>query len=263
LLTGARACDDVTRQHKLAGNPAALMAAMWFYAGEGKGTKNMVVLPYKDRLDLFSKYLQQLVMESLGKELDRSGRKVNQGITVLGNKGATDQHSYIQQLREGPNDFFAQFVEVQHDRETERLDVEPDTTAGDYLLGFLLGTRQALYENGRESMLLKINEVSPFSVGVLIALFERAVGLYAELININAYNQPGVEAGKKAAGSVLAIQNRLFSAIASEPLSAESLAARLGMPEEAETIYHLCDHLGANGRLKQNAGANGPRFSAV
>jgi glucose-6-phosphate isomerase len=65
----------------------------------------MVVLPYKDRLELFSKYLQQLIMESLGKALNRDGNAVHQGITVLGNKGATDQHSYIQQLRDGLNDF--------------------------------------------------------------------------------------------------------------------------------------------------------------
>ena len=77
----------------------------------------MVVLPYKDRLELLSKYLQQLIMESLGKQLDLKGTVVNQGITVLGNKGSTDQHSYIQQLRDGLNNFFAVFVEVLRDRD--------------------------------------------------------------------------------------------------------------------------------------------------
>ena len=71
---------------------------MWFYAGNGKGTKNMVILPYKDRLELFSRYLQQLILESLGKELDLEGTTVNQGIAVYCNKVATDQHYYIQQL---------------------------------------------------------------------------------------------------------------------------------------------------------------------
>src|SRR5258708_11139832 len=116
MLDGAAACDELTRIASVKANPAAQLALMWFYIGNGKGSKNMVVLPYKDRLELFSKYLQQLVMESLGKQLDLDGRVVNQGIMVLGNKGSTDQHSYIQQLRDGINNFFAVFIEVLRDR---------------------------------------------------------------------------------------------------------------------------------------------------
>ena len=76
----------------------------------------MVILPYKDRLELFSRYLQQLIMESLGKEKDLDGNIVNQGITVYGNKGSTDQHAYIQQLRDGTPNFFVTFIEVLKDR---------------------------------------------------------------------------------------------------------------------------------------------------
>src|SRR5690606_33355180 len=110
-----------------------------------------VLIPYRDRLELFSRYLQQLIMESLGKELDRNGSVVNQGITVLGNKGATDQHSYVQQLRDGLNDFFVSFIEVMDDNDDRRLEVEPGITSGDYLHGFYLGTRHALSEKGREN----------------------------------------------------------------------------------------------------------------
>src|SRR4029079_9679018 len=106
--------------------------------------KNMVVLPYKDRLELFSKYLQQLIMESLGKSKDMSGKVVHQGITVLGNKGATDQHSYIQQLREGLDNFFVLFIRVLKDRKGKSMEVDPDVTSGDYLDGFFQGTRLAL-----------------------------------------------------------------------------------------------------------------------
>ena len=77
----------------------------------------MVILPYRDRLMLFPKYLQQLIMESLGKEKDLNNKVVNQGITVYGNKGTTDQHAYVQQLRDGVNNFFATFIEVLHDRD--------------------------------------------------------------------------------------------------------------------------------------------------
>ena len=97
---------------------------MWHYAGNGRGEKDMVILPYKDRLMLFSKYLQQLVMESLGKEQDLDGNVVRQGIAVYGNKGSTDQHAYVQQLRDGVLNFFVTFVEVQKDRGSARFEVE-------------------------------------------------------------------------------------------------------------------------------------------
>ena len=98
FIEGSAASDQATRSKEVRRNPAAMLALMWFLAGNGKGSKDMVVLPYKDRLELFSKYLQQLVMESLGKERDRSGKVVNQGLAVYGNKGSTDQHAYVQQL---------------------------------------------------------------------------------------------------------------------------------------------------------------------
>src|SRR4029078_12595061 len=73
FLAGAAAMDAKTRIPGATQNAAMLLALMWFYAGDGRGKKDMVVLPYKDRLMLFSKYLQQLVMESLGKENDLNG----------------------------------------------------------------------------------------------------------------------------------------------------------------------------------------------
>ena len=76
--------------------------------------------PYKDRLLLFSRYLQQLVMESLGKRLDLDGKRVDQGISVYGNKGTTDQHAYVQQLRDGVNNFFLVFVRVLLDGGSQR-----------------------------------------------------------------------------------------------------------------------------------------------
>ena len=167
----------------------------------------MVVLPYKDSLVLFSKYLQQLIMESLGKELDLDGKVVHQGLAVYGNKGSTDQHAYIQQLRDGVNNFFACFIEVRKGREGASIEVDPGTTSADYLQGFFRGTRKALHAAGRKSLTLSIPEVTPFQLGLLIALFERAVSFYASLVNINAYHQPGVEAGKKAAGTFLETLN--------------------------------------------------------
>ena len=173
----------------------------------------MVILPYKDSLLLFSRYLQQLVMESLGKEQDLDGNTVHQGIAVYGNKGSTDQHAYVQQLREGIPNFFATFIEVLEGRAGDSIEVEPGATSGDFLSGFLLGTRQALYENHRDSITVTIPQVNPTTIGALIALYERAVGFYASLVNINAYHQPGVEAGKKAAASILDLQKRVIQVL--------------------------------------------------
>jgi len=251
FLAGAAAMDEKTRSLPASQNAAMILALMWYHIGQGKGAKDMVVLPYKDRLVLFSKYLQQLVMESLGKELDLDGKIVNQGIAVYGNKGSTDQHAYVQQLRDGVNNFFATFIEVRKAQDTPPLEVEPGFTSGDFLQGFLRGTRQALSGNDRQSLTLSIAELNAFSLGMLVGLFERAVSFYASLVNVNAYHQPGVEAGKKAATVFL---NNLSAVRAALPyddsgLTAEAIASSIAIdPEDA---FHILNHLTANGSARQ------------
>jgi glucose-6-phosphate isomerase len=251
MLEGAKQMDQATRVADVKNNPAALLALSWYYAGKGKGEKDMVVLPYKDSLLLFSRYLQQLVMESLGKEKDLDGNTVYQGIAVYGNKGSTDQHAYVQQLREGVPNFFVTFIEVLKDRQGSSVEIEKGATAGDFLCGFLLGTRQALSENGRDSITVTIKEVNPLSVGALIALYERAVSIYASLVNINAYHQPGVEAGKKAAQSVLDIQRSILEVLANanSPLTLADLAQKAQASTSIETIYKIVRHLATNDRI--------------
>jgi glucose-6-phosphate isomerase len=252
LLEGARLMDEATRKADAKRNPAMLMALAWNRATEGRGSKDMVVLPYKDRLVLLPRYLQQLIMESLGKEKDRDENTVHQGISVYGNKGSTDQHSFVQQLRDGVPNFFVTFVQVLRDAAKPCLEVESRTTSGDYLLGFLLGTRDALYAKSRESITLALDELSPKTLGALIALFERTVGFYASLVSVNAYDQPGVQAGKIAAGRVLEIQTLVLDTLASagSPLSADEVASRIGAAEEVEIVYKVLEHLAANDRLR-------------
>ena len=250
MLNGAKEMDAATRSPRIEDNPAALLALSWHYAGNGKGEKDMVVLPYKDSLLLFSRYLQQLVMESIGKETDLDGRTVYQGIAVYGNKGSTDQHAYVQQLREGVPNFFVTFIEVLGDRAGHSIEVDDRATSGDYLSGLLQGTRQALYDNHRDSITVTIPTVNADTVGALIALYERAVGLYASLVNINAYHQPGVEAGKKAAATVLSLQRQVMDVLQSsdQPLSLAAVAEQAGHPDQVETIYRIVRHLHANQR---------------
>jgi glucose-6-phosphate isomerase len=264
ILSGARDTDLVTRVNHTKENPAALLALMWYHAGNGRGQKDMVVLPYKDRLLLFSRYLQQLVMESLGKEQDLAGNVVHQGIAVYGNKGSTDQHAYVQQLREGVNNFFITFVEVLKDRamsaapsdDAAALMVEKDVTSGDYLHGFFQGTRSALCENGRESITITVNEVTPRTIGILIALFERAVGFYASLININAYHQPGEEAGTPAATAVIALQSRILAHHrAGHKGTADEIA--IAINGDPETVYHTLRHVAANPEHRIKAEGDG------
>ena len=262
FLAGAAAMDERTRVPDVAQNAAMLLALMWYYAGNGKGEKDMVVLPYKDRLALFTKYLQQLVMESLGKEKNLVGEIVHQGIAVYGNKGSTDQHSYVQQLRDGVLNFFVTFVEVRNDRGNGRFEVEDGITSGDYLEGFLRGTRSALYQKGRESITMSIPEVNAFYIGTLIALYERAVGFYGSLVNINVYDQPGVEAGKQAASKLLQLQRKLRAKLSGEGKTAEEIAR--SVDADPEDVFHLLRHLASNDpRIKVAAGdeAADDRFS--
>jgi glucose-6-phosphate isomerase len=161
FLAGAAAMDAQSRSADVRSNPSAMLAVYWHLQGRGHGERAMVVLPYKDRLVLLSRYLQQLVMESIGKKLDRNGREVLQGLSVYGNKGSTDQHAYVQQLRDGRHDFFATFVRVLRDRDAAlaAFEVEPQITAGDYLDGFWQGTRAALAEIGIDAAGLRAKDL--------------------------------------------------------------------------------------------------------
>jgi glucose-6-phosphate isomerase len=244
FLAGAAAMDDATRRPDVFTNPAAMLAAFWHTQGNGKGERAMVVLPYKDRLVLLSRYLQQLVMESLGKEHDRQGKVVNQGIAVYGNKGSTDQHAYVQQLRDGRHDFFATFVRVLRDRAQGHFEVEPGVTSGDFLDGFWQGTRTALLDKGRASATIAVDQLDERCLGAIVALFERAVAIYAELVDVNAFHQPGVEAGKKAAATVLVLQKKLVLALGSAPQDVRSLAAKVGA--DAADCWPILQHLAAN-----------------
>ena len=247
FLAGAAAMDERTRAADAAQNAAMLLALMWYFVGNGKGDKDMVIIPYKDRLALFAKYLQQLVMESLGKEKDLDGQTVHQGIAVYGDKGSTDQHAYVQQLRDGVLNFFVTFIEAHRDGRGKRLEVEDDITSGDYLQGFLRGTQSALYDSGRESITISIPEVNAFNLGVLIALYERAVGFYGSLVNVNAYDQPGVEAGKKAASKLLELQKRVTEQLV---IGKGNTAEEIGRSicADPEDVFHVLRHLASNDR---------------
>lgn len=232
FLRGACHMDEWTRNESVTGNPAYMLASMWYVAGNGRGDRNMVIVPYSDRLILLSRYFQQLVMESLGKEFDLDGNIVNQGLNVFGNKGGTDAHAFIQQLNDGRDDFFATFIEVLRDAMT--IPVDGAFCMGDYLHGFQCGLTSALLEKGRQVIQITIDEVNEFNLGQIIALYERAVAFYAELIHINAFHQPGVQAYKLASGNIIDLLKMVLDkipGIKGFDGAANTIANTLGVPE--------------------------------
>lgn len=248
-LQGAAQCDQVTRNKRTLENPSALLALMWYFATEGKGKKDMVIIPYKDQLKLLANYLQQLVMESLGKEKDLEGNIVNQGLTVYGNKGSTDQHAYVQQLLEGVDNSFITFIEVMEDRSGKSIFVEDKVTSGDYLLAFLQGVKEALRQKNRQSITIGLEKVDPRSLGVLIALYERAVGFYASLINVNAYHQPAVESCKKVADRTIILQQRILTFLEENKeiaFTLDEVVEKLHIKDNKELALKVLEHATLN-----------------
>jgi glucose-6-phosphate isomerase len=251
MLAGACHMDELTRNPLVKENPSYLLASMWYIAGNGKGDKNMIIVPYSDRLVLLSRYLQQLVMESLGKELDRDGNKVNQGLNVFGNKGGTDAHAFIQQLNDGKNDFFITFIEVLKD--AMDIPIEDGIYMGDYLHGFQGGLSTALLNKGRKVIQMRIEKVNEFNLGMLIAIYERAVAFYAELININAFHQPGVEAYKKASKEIIELLqsvNDKIPELSGKSGTASELAEEAGFTDNASDFEGILAKFAENIREK-------------
>ncbi len=273
LLDGAAAADNLSRpQQNLAEknsndyrqNPALMMALCWLYLSKGQGGSSLIIWPYKDRLALLGKYLQQLIMESLGKEYDLAGRKVGQGLAVYGNKGSSDQHSFLQQILDGSDRALVNFIIIMQDniddimadsRQNDKLATKidnPASIAGDYLKAFWLGTEQALATKNKPSLSITIPKLNAFYLGFLIALYERAVGYYAALIGINAYHQPAVESGKKSAEQIIMLKGQLLAYLeqhAGQYFSSHQLAKACAA-DLRQTAY-LLEHLQANQLLKR------------
>ena len=252
FLQGACHMDAWTREPDFRINPSYLLAAMWFIAGKGKGDKNMVIVPYSDRLILLSRYLQQLVMESLGKEKDLDGKTVHQGLNVFGNKGGTDAHAFIQQLNDGRNDFFVTFIEVLKDY--MNVPIDGNISMSDYLHGFLCGLSNALLGKDREVIRMSVREMNEFNLGLLIALYERAVAYYAELVHINAFHQPGVQAYKLASKSIISLTKDIQVALRSIGQfsgTAKELLAKAGLKAQASEAEGILAKFAENSSLRK------------
>ena len=212
LLAGAEAMRKRTENPTWRKNPAAVLAAITHLA-TAKGKIMHVMMPYSNRLYMLADWYRQLWAESLGKQHDRDGKEVFAGPTPIKALGTTDQHSQVQLYREGPNDKLTVFLEVaRHPRELAVPDAFGEVPGLAYLrqadLGRLLNaektaTEYALACSKRPSVTIRFDEISPHTVGEFIYLNEFTTSLAGELLNINAYDQPAVELGKKAAFALM------------------------------------------------------------
>jgi glucose-6-phosphate isomerase len=208
LLAGAASMKQRCENPDWQQNPACMLAAIKYLAYADKGKPMHVMMPYSNRLYLLADWYRQLWAESLGKIRVVDGREECVGPTPIKALGTTDQHSQVQLYREGPNDKLTVFLEVTRQPKEIRVpDAFGDNPGLSYLrkqrLGKLLkaekvATEYAMAMSRRPSVTIKFDSITPESVGEFIFLYEYTTSIMGELLDINAYDQPAVELGKKA-----------------------------------------------------------------
>lgn len=213
MLAGAAAMDARCQTEDVWRNPALLQAVIQYIAMEEMGVNVLVMMPYADSLKYMADWFCQLWAESLGKNVTRKGMAVNVGQTPVKALGVTDQHSQLQLYTEGPYDKIITFLQVGAFREKAPIphgcaDFPDVAFLGGKSLGELLdaeyrGTQYALLRAGRMSQTITLPEVSAHTIGQLLYFFQMVTAFAGELLDIDAFNQPGVEESKIASYAVL------------------------------------------------------------
>jgi glucose-6-phosphate isomerase len=213
LLKGAKAMDARCRGGDLSSNPALCYAAVQYAMQAHKGKPIAVTFSYSNRLKHLGDWYAQLLAESIGKRVDRSGAEVFAGPTPVRAIGVTDQHSQVQLYVEGPHDkWFTLFAVEQPDHTVPIPHAYEDIEGAAYLGGRRLGelfhaeregTRIALTEASRPCCSIVFPKVDAHAVGQYLFMMELAVAVMGELYEVDAFDQPGVEAGKVAAYALM------------------------------------------------------------
>lgn len=201
FIKGMSHMDALTRRTEAKENPAFLYAVGLEQQKRIRGRQNIVYLAYSAPLVELPHYLQQLFMESLGKEYDIDGAIVNEGLTVFGGVGTGEQHAFMQQVQKGIPDSLVRFTYFRERSADYCLKELPPhgTTMGRQFLAFEKGTESALMSNGRDFITTVYQRLDAFNIGMIIALEERVVAVIAAMRRINAFDQPGVQDGKVSA----------------------------------------------------------------
>lgn len=212
LLAGAAYMDGLCKNDDVWTNPAYIFAAMQV-AAMNKGCNIHVMMPYADSLKYISDWYAQLWAESLGKHYDNNGKEIFAGQTPVKALGVTDQHSQVQLYTEGPFDKVITFIGVDRYRTQA---VIPDGYLDIKDVSFLCGhtqneliraeqraTEYAVMKSGHLSNTVTLPQVNAFTIGQMLYLFEVMTAFAGELLNLNAFDQPGVEEGKNATYALL------------------------------------------------------------
>jgi glucose-6-phosphate isomerase len=207
VLSGAREMGERCRTPILGENPAGILATLLHHADVSLGASIHVLMPYCDRLRSFAAWFQQLWAESLGKAKNREGKDVNRGPTPLPALGATDQHSLLQLLMEGPRDKVVVFLRVGGAEDPVEVPrIREELPALSYLGGHTLeelleterrATMEALRQQGRPSLSIELDDLNPRTLGALFMLFQVATVYAGSMYGIDPLNQPGVELSKR------------------------------------------------------------------
>jgi len=220
LLAGAHAMDTHFETAPLHKNLPVISALIAYWYRQYGASPSTAVVPYSQDLSLFPAYLQQLYMESLGKSISREGAVITQGTSeiIWGSAGTNGQHSYFQQLHQGteftPVEFIA-LATASVDNADERhrhllancLSQSMALMNGDEASADIGGVNwdpQKTIKGNRPSTTLLIKQLTPRNLGSLIALYEHKVFALSVLWNINAFDQWGVELGKRLSKDVYA-----------------------------------------------------------
>ncbi len=207
LLRGAKRALASAGEKSLARNRAALHAGLLWSADATLGARIHVVMPYVDRLREFAEWYRQLWAESLGKRVNREGADVFAGPTPVAAVGATDQHSQVQLFMEGPFDKVITFITVEEraddvaiparDGVPEELGYLAGHTLGELLDAEQRATAAALARQGRMSMHLRLPRLDAEGLGELVMFYQVATGYAGVWYNVDPFDQPGVELGKR------------------------------------------------------------------
>lgn len=212
MLEGAAYMDNLCKNENPRQNPA-LMAALLSYLSMQSGKNINVIMPYADSLKYMADWFCQLWGESLGKKYDNSGKEVYTGQTPVKALGVTDQHSQIQLYTEGPFDKTVTFISVKKFRKSVLIpegckDIPDVSFLGGFTLNRLLSaemfaTEYALLKAGRQSSNIILPYVDEFTVGQLLYFFMMQTAYCGAMLDINTFDQPGVEEGKNSTYALL------------------------------------------------------------
>ncbi len=213
LLEGARMMDERCKTDDVWKNPALLDAALMYIAMQDLGMNMSVMMPYADSLKLIADWYAQLWAESLGKNVTKKGMACNVGSTPIKTLGVTDQHSQLQLYTEGPYDKVVTFLKVESFRNETPIphgcEEVPDVaflggkSHNQLIEAERMGTEYALYKAGRMSQTITLPAVNAQTIGQMLYFFELVTAYTGELLDIDTFNQPGVEESKVAAFAML------------------------------------------------------------